>query len=320
MKIIYHPLASFSFLDFGILIPIVDNRASDVFQLLQKKCPSLEFCPWPLEENLSQEDLLLCHEHQFIKRLYSNDREDLKKELQNAYELDDRYFDFTKAKRPLEELLPIILYQGSFTYLAMKEALKGEDVFFLGGGMHHAMSFSGRGFCLINDIVIGLRKLQKNNLIQSAWVIDVDAHKGDGTAELTYNDESIRTFSIHMKNGWPLNALNKNHPSFIPSDMDIEVEANDSYLEFLEKGLELFAQKFPLPDLAIIVAGADPYVGDTLESAKLLQLSKKDMLLRDEFVYHFLDNKKIKKTYVMAGGYGPHVSEIYYQFIANHIS
>ena len=86
---------------------------------------------------------------------------------------------------------------------------------------------------LLNDIVIAIRKLQAENRIKTAWVIDIDAHKGDGTAALTADDPSIVTLSIHMGRGWPLDgpshdAAGRINPSFIPSDIDIPVFAGEN--------------------------------------------------------------------------------------------
>jgi acetoin utilization deacetylase AcuC-like enzyme len=202
-------------------------------------------------------------------------------------------------------------------YQASSKALQTGFSFFLGGGMHHAMSFSGRGFCLVNDIVIVLKKLQSENLINHAWVIDLDAHKGDGTAELTHDNPSISTFSIHMKNGWPLNQENKLDPCFIPNDLDIEIASGEEekYLEKLKLGLLEFELKCPRPDLVIVVAGADPYSEDELPSSSLMKLSKEQMLARDKLVYHFFSEKNIPVSYCMAGGYGKKSWEIYFQFL-----
>ena len=77
-------------------------------------------------------------------------------------------------------------------------------------------------FVLINDAIIAIRKLQRERIIKSAWVIDVDVHKGDGTAEMSHGDDSIITMSVHMKNGWPLDMGKR--PWQIPSDLDVELE------------------------------------------------------------------------------------------------
>ena len=135
--------------------------------------------------------------------------------------------------------------------------------------MHHAQYDYGNGFCLLNDIVVGLRKLQHEKVIRRAWVIDVDAHKGDGTAALTRGDDTIRTLSIHMARGWPLDgapqdSTGRPNPSFIPSDIDIPVEAGEDtlYNDRLQAGLQQL-ERLSTPDLAVDVSGAEPYALDT---------------------------------------------------------
>ena len=131
-------------------------------------------------------------------------------------------YDPLSATRPLSGLLERILERVSGTWQCCNVALeKGFCLSTLGGGMHHAQKSFGNGFCLLNDIVIAIRKLQADKRIKTAWVIDVDAHKGDGTAALTADDPWIVTFSIHMGRGWPLDdqheiATGRLNPSFYP--------------------------------------------------------------------------------------------------------
>lgn len=303
------------FSDFGIDIPIVDDRSSKVVHALRiQETPLEEF---PL---ITLEDLRLAHTERYVMGLFNENLLELL--LMEAYELvksDGTYhrYDPTKAKFPLSALRDRVLLQCGGTLLAMNYALENDPSFFLGGGMHHAMSFGGRGFCLVNDIVIGLRKLQKANKITKALVIDVDAHKGDGTAELCFKDDSIFTMSIHMKRGWPLDDGDEAAPWFIPSDRDIEIDVGQEahYLESLKHALDDIFKKHSF-DLVVVVNGADPYEHDELESASLIKLTKEQMLARDLMLYDFFEAKKIPQCYLMAGGYGKRSYEIYEQFLA----
>jgi acetoin utilization deacetylase AcuC-like enzyme len=187
--------------------------------------------------------------------------------------------------------------------------------------MHHAKRDTGAGFCLVNDIVIALRKLQSEKLIQTAWVIDLDAHKGDGTAVLTAADSSITTLSIHMAHGWPLDgdaydAQGRLNPSFVPSDIDIAVAAGEEkdYVVRLEEGLEKLIRIGP-PHLALVLAGSDPYEKDELPSTAELKLTLAQLKQRDQLVYHFLKSQHIPRAYVTAGGYGEHAWEVDWQFL-----
>ena len=199
----------------------------------------------------------------------------------------------------------------------MKFSLQSKFSFHLGGGAHHAMTDQGRGFCLINDIVIGIRKLQNEKLIKSAWVIDVDDHKGDGTAQITQGDDSIITLSIHMKEGWPLDSSLENPRSFIESNVDIPISTSENreYLKKLKAGILDLQTNRPRPDIVVIVNGADPFEFDELESSSGIKLSKDEMLERDLFLYNHFSKRKISQTYLMAGGYGSRSWEIYHQFL-----
>jgi acetoin utilization deacetylase AcuC-like enzyme len=46
---------------------------------------------------------------------------------------------------------------------------------------HHASSDHCWGFCYFNNIAVALAKLQSENLIESALILDFDLHFGDGT-------------------------------------------------------------------------------------------------------------------------------------------
>ncbi|MDD4974399.1 MAG: hypothetical protein PHY93_08600 [Bacteriovorax sp.] len=319
--IFYHPDCDFKFSDYGIEIPVVDDRASSVFEHLKTLDPSLTYFDPALTPQITKEDLLLAHNKDFVDRIFGSYHE-LEREMMSCFELVDAEGNYhrynpKKAKKDFNHALSIVLKQTGMTYYATKNALTTGLSYFLGGGMHHAMSFAGRGFCLVNDIVITLRKLQKENLIKTAWVIDVDAHKGDGTSELTAKDASIVTLSIHMKEGWPLDSGSVGDPWFIPCniEMGIDVGEEDQYLDRLSTALNELDQNYPRPDVAIVVNGADPYEHDELQSTDKLKLTREQMLSRDVLVYQFLLDRKIPQSYVMAGGYGKRSWEIYTQFL-----
>ncbi|GAB4019573.1 MAG: hypothetical protein Fur0010_21660 [Bdellovibrio sp.] len=204
MYLIYHPDLDISFSDYGILIPLVDDRSKRVFDFLNTHLPSLALLDYKLLTPISKEDLLRVHDREFVERLF--DKTSCEEELLKVYELIDvqgRPYRYRPeiAKKQLPEMLGSILAQVSGTLFTCEQALQTGFSFFLGGGMHHAMSFGGRGFCLINDMAIAIRHLQHRRLVKKVWVIDVDAHKGDGTAEIFQHDDSVQTLSIHMQDG-----------------------------------------------------------------------------------------------------------------------
>ena len=49
---------------------------------------------------------------------------------------------------------------------------------------HHASSDSAWGFCFFNNMAIALMALKKQKKIDSAYVLDIDLHYGDGTVNI----------------------------------------------------------------------------------------------------------------------------------------
>jgi acetoin utilization deacetylase AcuC-like enzyme len=325
--ILYDPTDRMGFFEFGIQIPILDSKVTRTFEtLLQDPELAQRAVDWHIariDEILVKEDLQRVHSVGYVDRLFS-DR--LEKEIIRTYELIDdqgRYYRYNpdEATLPLSRLFDRILQRVAGTAQCYRIALDTGFCFYFGGGMHHAQYDHGNGFCLLNDIVIGLRKLQAEKRILTAWVIDVDAHKGDGTAALTHGDDTIRTLSVHMARGWPLDgnpikADGQPNPSFIPSDIDIPIAAGEepTYNEGLLDGLHQL-DALSRPDLAVIVSGADPYEKDALPSTQALCLPLSQMLERDQLIYRFLNERQIPYAGLMSGGYGPDVWEVYARFL-----
>lgn len=170
----------------------------------------------------------------------------------------------------------------------------------LAGGTHHAGRAHAEGYCVFNDSMIAARTLQAEETIRRAVIVDCDVHQGNGTAEIAAGDESLFTFSIHAAKNFPHRKS--------PSDLDIALpdDTRDvEYLTALETGLRDVFSRFE-PDLAIYLAGADPYEHDRLGR---LKLSLEGMAERDRLVYQFCRRFDVPVAATMAGGYAPDVEQ-----------
>lgn len=175
----------------------------------------------------------------------------------------------------------------------------------LAGGTHHAFADAGEGYCVFNDAAVAIQTLRAESLIRRACVIDLDVHQGNGTASILTGDLHAFTFSMHGA---------KNFPSRkVPSDLDVPLQdgtGDDEYLSKLNASLEQLdlAQstdgKF---DLAIYLAGADPFSGDRLGR---MQLSKSGLAERDETVLRWCAERSIPVAIAMSGGYAPEIDDI----------
>ena len=373
--ILHDPRFSKNFKDYGILIPVLHDRASRVLDSLASVASTGSGSPlagkdWlcsTIHEQISREDLERVHNADFVAALYDQIPGNdglcrLERELLTAYELLDsegrpQRYEPAQAIRPLSGLFSTILGQVAGTYQAGRMALDQGFCFFLGGGMHHARRDGGIGFCLVNDIMIAAARLRAERRAGLIWIIDVDAHKGDGTAEIvaaarrhqpagaasslvpasdivaasrTVPGRGFLTLSIHMADGWPLDAgtlaaaraagRGPDQAPFAASDVELPIRSGEeaSYVFRLAAGLErletLSAGR--KPDLAIVVDGADPYEHDGLPSTAGLRLDLASCVQRDLTVFGFLKKRGIPSAWLMAGGYGEQAWEPPAAFLA----
>ncbi len=325
--IIYNPNVPASLFEFGIQIPIHDSRTTKTFDALKQRSELDTIIRNRHQDHidiqLTKKDLLRVHTPEYVDALYSDRLEEI---ITTTYELIDdqgnyHRYDPTTAKRPLTDLFQRTLTKASGTSQCARQALEQGFCYYFSGGMHHAHADHGSGFCIINDIVIAARKMQAENGVNKVWIIDTDAHKGDGTAGATQGDDTILTLSIHMASGWPMDgpptlADGKPNPAHTPSDIEIPIESGEesTYLEKLDRGLSQLAASGPA-DLAIVVSGADPFERDELPSTVNLKLTLEQLMARDQMVYHFLRDRRIPTAFLMAGGYGDEVWKVFSQFL-----
>jgi len=81
---------------------------------------------------------------------------------------------------------------------ACRRVLSGESLHAANimGGLHHAMADRASGFCVYNDVAVGIRWLLDQGVERIAYV-DVDVHHGDGVERAFWDDPRVLTISLH---------------------------------------------------------------------------------------------------------------------------
>ena len=372
--ILYDPSLTINFHDYGIMLPVSPDRKKKILDFLEKdhfpddNCPvnkgsslsypgpaldlaeALAFLEITGDKTIGREDLERVHSREFIDSLYDNTPgKGLEAALLTAFELIDAQgrpnrYEPQIAKKPLTDLFSTILAQAGGTWLACRLALKAGFCYLFDGGMHHARYDSGSGFCLINDVTIAAFKIfaeafqnspaPSQKPVELIWIIDLDAHKGDGTAELIKLSRQrgalldpqqpvsrngskkpcILCLSIHMAKGWPLDsesiaAARAGRAPLVPSDVDIGIDSGEEgeYTSRLMQGineLEELSAALGKPDLVLVVDGNDPYEHDELPSSSPLKLSLEQCVERGNYVYRYLTARSIPSAWILSGGYG----------------
>jgi acetoin utilization deacetylase AcuC-like enzyme len=237
-------------------------------------------------EAASDDDVSLVHHRDYIRKLKTGALS---------------YVEILRLEIPYSpELIRAVWLSAGGSILAGRLALAEGVAVNLGGGFHHACPDHGEGFCVIHDVAIAIRRLQKDRAIGTAMTVDCDVHHGNGTAQIFTGDPDVFTFSIHQEHNYP-------YPK-PPSSLDINLEdgvEDEEYLAALEQGLE---QSFAAltPDLVCYLAGADPYREDQLGG---LRLTLHGLEMRDRLVFEWARTRNVPVVVTLAGGYARHVED-----------
>ncbi len=118
----------------------------------------------------ADQDILLVHTPQYVQKLKTGTlsaREEQEMEIPYSPELVQAFW---------------LAAGGSI--LAAEHALADRVGFNIGGGFHHAFPDHGEGFCMIHDVAVAIRRLQRDGKIRTAMTVDCDVHHGNGTAAI----------------------------------------------------------------------------------------------------------------------------------------
>jgi acetoin utilization deacetylase AcuC-like enzyme len=63
---------------------------------------------------------------------------------------------------------------------------------------HHASRSMGGGFCYFNNLAIMIKKLMREFGVKRIFILDFDAHHGNGTQDIFYEDPQVLYMSIHQ--------------------------------------------------------------------------------------------------------------------------
>ena len=237
-------------------------------------------------EPAADDDVALVHHRDYIRKLKLGKLSDI---------------EIMRMEIPYSpQLVRAVWLSAGGSILAGRVALEEKIAANLCGGFHHAYPDHGEGFCVLHDVAIGIRSLQKDQSIERALVVDCDVHQGNGTAAIFAGDPTVFTLSLHQDNNYP-------YPK-PPSSLDVNLAdgvGDEEYLAALEKSLHQTFERFQ-PDLLFYVAGADPYKEDQLGG---LTLTLEGLRARDDMVLSQAHERGVPAAITLAGGYARRVED-----------
>lgn len=138
---------------------------------------------------------------------------------------------------------------------------------------HHAHAASAAGFCIFNNIAVGARHAMARWGLERILIADWDLHHGNGTQEAFYEERRVLYFSTHQSPGYPgtggFDEMGKGPGLGYTINVPLRSGADDAvYVRVFRELLVPVARSFR-PELILVSAGFDPYVGDPLGEMKV---------------------------------------------------
>jgi acetoin utilization deacetylase AcuC-like enzyme len=170
---------------------------------------------------------------------------------------------------------------------------------------HHARRRAAMGFCIFNNIAVGVRHLQREYGVEKIAVIDWDVHHGNSTQEIFYDDPSVLYMSIHQSPHFPHTGSADETGSGEGRDYTCNIPVfprtnNEEYLLLFEDAMEHQMERFQ-PAFIFVSAGFDAHRNDPLGN---LLLDEKAFVGLTRIVCDYADKFSAGKVVsVLEGGY-----------------
>jgi len=194
------------------------------------------------------------------------------------------------------------------TWLAARLAQRHGFAANTAGGSHHALSDTGAGFCVFNDLALAAVRLVEEGDAERVLIVDCDVHQGDGTAALTAGHAGIATYSIHAEKNFPVRKARSTLDVGLPDGVD-----DEGYMAALRDTLLPLIASFA-PDLVLYQAGVDPLAEDRLGR---LSLSREGLAVRDRWIGGTMRARGIPFASALGGGYGTDPVEVAERHVAS---
>jgi acetoin utilization protein AcuC len=137
-----------------------------------------------------------------------------------------------------------------------------------GGGTHHGLPGRANGFCYLNDVVLGIKVLQRAGLGRIVYV-DLDAHHCDGVELAFAGDPGVRMISVHEEGRWPFSGALEDRAGGSAFNLPVPKGYNDSEARAVLNEMILPRVAEFRPDALVLQCGADSLLEDPLSRLAL---------------------------------------------------
>jgi acetoin utilization deacetylase AcuC-like enzyme len=146
---------------------------------------------------------------------------------------------------------------------------------------HHALAMRGMGFCLFNNNAIAARFAVRKFGLERIFILDWDAHHGNGLQDIFYDDRQVLYVSLHQYPHYPgtggYGEVGGGQGEGYIVNFPLPPRCGgDVYLAAFDEVIMPIARQFE-PQLVLISAGYDGHFSDPLCSMSLTSTDFADM-------------------------------------------
>ncbi len=169
---------------------------------------------------------------------------------------------------------------------------------------HHATSDRAMGFCLFNNMAVGVEHALEELGCGRVMVFDWDVHHGNGTNDIFYGTDKVLFCSIHQMPNYPGSGSMQEHGSGEGEGYTINLpvppgSGEAEYLSLMAHVVEPVTRSFR-PDLILVSAGYDAHRDDPLAYIELVEASYGTMASR---IKRLSGELGVPFGFVLEGGY-----------------
>jgi acetoin utilization deacetylase AcuC-like enzyme len=146
---------------------------------------------------------------------------------------------------------------------------------------HHAERGRAMGFCLFNNIAIGVEHALRAHGVARALIVDWDVHHGNGTQEVFYGSDQVLFASIHQSPLYPGTGGPEERGSGAGDGLTVNLPVApgagaDEFLALVQTVVAPLARDFE-PGLIAVSAGFDAHRADPLADCRLDEAAYADL-------------------------------------------
>ena len=173
---------------------------------------------------------------------------------------------------------------------------------------HHADVGSGRGFCIFNNVAVVARYLTQHYGLKKIFIFDFDAHHGNGTQEIFWDDPRTLFLSIHQENLFPFasgaaSETGEDEGKGYTLNIPVSPTFGDAEYSYIVERIVQEAIRQFAPEIILVSAGFDGHVDESISG----------LCLSTDWFEHLARQLKVYSTeyganrllYVLEGGYNP---------------